>query len=102
MHHRRRISATIALFAVLAVGVPVASASSPVGASSPSVGASAKAYKNCTALNKAYPHGVGKKGAKDRVSGKSKPVKNFKVSNALYKANKKSDRDKDGVACEKR
>ncbi|MEU4428825.1 excalibur calcium-binding domain-containing protein [Actinoplanes sp. NPDC024001] len=64
--------------------------------------AKAKTYKNCTALNKVYKHGVGKKGAKDKVSGKSKPVTNFKVSNALYKANKKSDRDKDGIACEKR
>lgn len=59
-------------------------------------------YKNCTALNKAYAHGVGKKGAKDHVTGKSKPVTNFRVDTALYNANKKLDRDKDGVACEKR
>ncbi|MFC7528592.1 excalibur calcium-binding domain-containing protein [Actinoplanes sp. GCM10030250] len=64
--------------------------------------AAAKTYKNCTALNKVYKHGVGKKGAKDKVRGKTKKVTNFKVSNALYKANKKSDRDKDGIACEKR
>jgi len=59
-----------------------------------------KEFKNCTALNKVYPHGVGKSGAKDKTS--SKPVKNFKVSNSLYKENKKSDRDKDGIACEKK
>ncbi len=65
--------------------------------------AAAKTYSNCTALNKDYPHGVGRKGAKDKVRGKTKPVTNFKVSNALYQANKnKSDRDKDGIACEKR
>lgn len=96
MSKRGRITATIAMFAVLAVGVPIATASSP------SVGASAKIYKNCTALNKVYPHGVGRKGAKDHVSGTSKRVTNFKVSTAIYNANKKSDRDKDGIACEKR
>ena len=71
-----------------------------------------KSYKNCTALNKVYPHGVAKKGAKDKVKGKSKPVKNFKVSTVVYsyndgkakryKGEKDLDRDNDGVACEKR
>ena len=64
--------------------------------------AAARVFANCTALNKVYPHGVGRKGAKDRVSGSSKPVTNFAVSTAIYNANTKSDRDKDGVACEKR
>jgi hypothetical protein len=65
--------------------------------------------KNCTALHKEYPHGVGKKSAKDRDSkGRpaKKPVKNFKKSDSLYKKamkyNKGLDRDKDGIACEKR
>jgi uncharacterized membrane protein len=62
--------------------------------------AAAKTYKNCTALNKAYPHGVGRKGARDKTSGT--PVTNFKVSNSLYAANSGSDRDGDGIACEKR
>ena len=62
--------------------------------------AAAKTYKNCTAMNKAYPHGVGRKGARDKTSGT--PVTNFKVSNSIYAANRKSDRDKDGIACEKR
>lgn len=70
-----------------------------------------KSYKNCKALNKDYPHGVAKKGAKDKVKGKSKPVKNFKVSTKVYKLNdgknkrkgeRDLDRDNDGVACEKR
>ena len=61
--------------------------------------AGAKTFKNCTALNKVYPHGVGLPKAKDRSSGT--PVTTFKRSKALYLANKKSDRDKDGVACEK-
>ncbi|WP_375486179.1 excalibur calcium-binding domain-containing protein [uncultured Jatrophihabitans sp.] len=62
----------------------------------------AKHYKNCTALNKAYKHGVGKVGARDHVSGHTKPVTTFKRSNALYNANRGSDRDHDGIACEKR
>ena len=69
------------------------------GTAAPSQGA-AKTYKNCTALNKVYPHGVGRKGARDKTSGK--PVTNFKVSNSLYAANRGKDRDRDGIACEKR
>ncbi|HEY3547735.1 MAG TPA: excalibur calcium-binding domain-containing protein [Propionicimonas sp.] len=61
-------------------------------------------FKNCTAMNRVYPHGVGKKGAKDHTSGR--PVTNFKKNTALYKKiiNFRSglDRDKDGIACEKR
>ncbi|WP_067500607.1 excalibur calcium-binding domain-containing protein [Actinoplanes sp. TFC3] len=65
--------------------------------------AAPKKFKNCTELNKKYKHGVGRKGAKDKVSGSSKPVTTFKVDTALYNANKsKLDRDKDGIACEKR
>lgn len=67
---------------------------------------SKKVYKNCTALNKKYKHGVGKAGAKDRVSGRSKPVTNFKKSTKIYNEamshNRGLDRDKDGIACEKR
>jgi hypothetical protein len=62
--------------------------------------ASAKHYKNCTALHQKYKHGVAKKGAKDKVKGSTKPVTTFKVSTSVYNANKKLDRDKDGVACE--
>lgn len=61
--------------------------------------ADAAGFKNCAALNKVYKHGVGKPGAKDRSS---RPVTNFKRSTALYNANKGKDRDKDGIACEKR
>ena len=61
-------------------------------------------FKNCTALNKVYKLGVGKNNAKDKTSGKR--VTNFKHSTALYKKvigyNKRLDRDKDGIACEKR
>ncbi len=63
-----------------------------------------RVFANCTALNKVYPHGVGKVGAHDKGKGKNfRPVTTFKRDNALYQANHtKLDRDKDGVACEKR
>lgn len=86
----------LVLSAMLALG----SVASPVA-----VEAKAKHYANCTKLQKVYPHGVGKKGAKDKVSGRYQPgksVTNFKKSNALYNANKDKDRDGDGVACEKK
>ncbi|MEA4944377.1 MAG: excalibur calcium-binding domain-containing protein [Propionicimonas sp.] len=62
----------------------------------------AKKYQNCKALNKKYKHGVGKKNARDKVRGRTKPVTNFKRDNVLYQRNKHLDRDRDGVACEKR
>ena len=57
-------------------------------------------YKNCTELNKSYPHGVGLAGAVDRTSGK--PVTNFRRDAAIYRENARLDRDKDNIACEKR
>jgi hypothetical protein len=63
-------------------------------------------HDNCTSFNKAYPHGVGRAGARDRVSGRSGPVTSFKRSTAIYRIavhhNSGLDRDHDGVACEKR
>ena len=91
------IARTGALLAAAALCATVASTAAPADAAT-----SAKHFKNCTALDKTYKHGVGKVGARDKVSGHTKPVTNFKRSNALYAANKGSDRDHDGVACEKR
>lgn len=62
----------------------------------------ARSFANCAALNAAYPHGVGRPGAVDRVSGGKAGVTTFMVDSALYEANSKSDRDGDGIACEKR
>lgn len=87
---------------VSAALLAVALAFGTVGVAAAPAEAKAKTFKNCTELNKTYKHGVGKPGAKDKVRGKTKPVTNFKKSSALYKANKKSDRDKDGISCEKR
>jgi hypothetical protein len=60
-------------------------------------------WKNCTVVNKRFPHGVGKLRAHDRTTGT--PVTNFRRSTALYLTamhyNRGLDRDKDGIACEK-
>ena len=60
--------------------------------------ASAKKFKNCTELNKVYPGGVALPGA---VNAGGATKKEPKYDKALYTANKSSDRDKDGIACEK-
>ena len=60
--------------------------------------AAAKKFKNCTELNKVYPGGVALPGA---VNAGGTTKKEPKYDKALYKANKKSDRDGDGIACEK-
>jgi hypothetical protein len=86
----------------IVVGVAFAVAGAPQAAS----GTAARApqmYRNCTALNKVYPHGLGKLNAHDKTSGT--PVTNFKRSTKLYleamSFNPGLDRDKDGIACEK-
>jgi hypothetical protein len=71
----------------------------PVAAPPPPPGATV--FANCAALNAVYPHGVGRTGAVDHVSGSSKPVTDFLVDDALYNANPGRDGDGDGVACEK-
>jgi hypothetical protein len=60
--------------------------------------ATAKVFKNCTELNKVYPGGVALPGA---INSGGTTKKEPKYNKALYMANKKSDRDKDGIACEK-
>jgi hypothetical protein len=60
--------------------------------------AAAKKFKNCTELNKVYPGGVALPGA---INAGGATKKEPKYDKALYTANKKSDRDRDGIACEK-
>jgi hypothetical protein len=64
----------------------------------PQAQAAAKVFKNCTELNKVYPGGVALPGA---INAGGVTKKEPKYDKALYNANKKSDRDKDGIACEK-
>ena len=65
----------------------------------------AVSYTNCAALQKTYPHGVGRANARDRVTSGT-PVTTWKKYTAAYdravRANRGLDRDKDFVACEKR
>jgi hypothetical protein len=90
-----------ALVAAVAIVLGVA----PVPAAT---GAVPSLWKNCTNVHKKYPHGVGKLYARDKTSGT--PVTTFKRSTRLYNIAKSYnsergynlDRDKDGIACEKR
>ena len=79
------------LFVCSAIGLLAIATSTPSNAA-------AQVFKNCTEMNKVYPGGVAKVGAVNQGGvTKNEP----KYDNALYVANKKSDRDGDGIACEK-
>jgi hypothetical protein len=58
-------------------------------------------HDNCTNFNQRFPHGVGRRGARDQGGN----VTNFKRSNRIYnraeRHNSDLDRDNDGIACEK-
>ncbi|MCH5584573.1 excalibur calcium-binding domain-containing protein [Shimazuella sp. AN120528] len=58
-----------------------------------------KVYKNCTELNKIYKGGVARYSFTKNKGGKTyyKPY----VSKVIYDANKRLDRDKDLIACER-
>ena len=58
-----------------------------------------KTYKNCTEINKVYKGGIARTSKVKNKGGatKYKPYANQK----LYDLNKKSDRDKDYIACER-
>jgi hypothetical protein len=60
--------------------------------------ASMKVFKNCMELNRIYPGGIATPGAVNvGKTTKNQPW----YDRSLYLANKKSDRDNDGIACEK-
>ena len=92
----------LSLVAALGLAAGLALVPAAPGFAAPSAGA-AKAYANCTAINKVWSGGIAKVGVtKNRTPSGSRALKGtVKHSNALYAANTKSDRDKDGVACEK-
>jgi len=89
--HKNLVAVAVSAIALTVIpGVTFSSASA----------APAKKFSNCAALNKAYPHGVGLPRAHDKTSGV--PVTNFTRNKKVYLQNKGRDRDKDGIACEKR
>lgn len=93
---------SLALLATAAVALLAGAANAAIDRSA-SADAMPALYKNCTNLNKKYPHGLGRARARDKTTGT--PVTTFKRSTRLYNVamshNKRLDRDKDGIACEK-
>jgi len=87
-----------------AVAIALASIVSSASASPRAGSAIPSRWKNCTIVNRKYAHGVGRAGARDKTSGT--PVTTFTRSSSLYRTamryNRGLDRDKDGIACEKR
>ena len=69
-----------------------------LASSNASAEGAAKVFKNCVELNRVYPGGVALPGA---INSGGEIKLTPKYDKALYQANKKSDRDKDGIACEK-
>lgn len=67
----------------------------------------AKQYANCAAIHRDYSGGIARAGVTSnavRSGGRTthRPLAgHVKFSTALYNANSGSDRDKDGIACEK-
>ncbi|WP_438319093.1 excalibur calcium-binding domain-containing protein [Sporosarcina sp. FA9] len=59
----------------------------------------AQVFANCKEMNKVYKGGVARSAGVKNKGGKTKYAP-F-VSQAIYDANKKSDRDKDLIACER-
>lgn len=111
-HELDHVSSCVLFVAAIATFALTATASS-AEASSPrdntaSVSAQAKVkrkvFKNCTHLNRRWPHGLARRHAHDKTSS-GDPVRNFKRSNRLFKRamkiNKGLDADGDHVACEK-
>ena len=99
MRLKKLLIASLAASAVVlsATAVPASAAPAP------------KSYKNCTELNKVYPHGVGRRAPATRRAESRSPT--FRVDNTLYSYNDGGarhwgeydlDRDNDGIACEKR
>jgi hypothetical protein len=79
------IGKTAAVGAVLALSV----------IAGPTQAAGAHHYKNCTAMHRVWKHGVAVSLRASRRDGHGAPVRP-----AVYRANRGSDRDHDGVACE--
>lgn len=95
--------AAVRLIAGAAVAVAAAATIAPAADAAPS----ATAYANCTAIHRVYSGGIAKAGVtSNRVTSRGRTTHralkgHVKFSTALYTANRKSDRDHDGIACEK-
>ncbi|NII41924.1 hypothetical protein E9228_002582 [Curtobacterium flaccumfaciens] len=78
-----------------------------VAGTATSASAAPRVFANCTAVHQVYSGGIAKKSVtqnKVTSGGKTsyRALKGtVKKDDALYRANKKMDRDADGIACEK-
>jgi len=61
-------------------------------------------YANCTALHTKWKHGVGRQNAVDHTSGRrvTNFYRNTRQYNIAMQHKRDLDRDRDGIACEKR
>ncbi len=58
-------------------------------------------FGSCAALNRTYPHGVARAGARDRTTQGRRQVRGYTVNTNVYNHNKRLDYDNDGIACER-
>ena len=84
-------------FAIMSLMVAISFTVTAAPLPADAAGVKAKTYANCTEINKKYKGGIARNSKVKNKGGKS-TYKPF-VSQALYDANKKSDRDKDWIAC---
>jgi hypothetical protein len=94
----------------LVVWHPAATASPAPKVSSPAAGLTSsppaepvkkvtvRRYSSCAQLREVYPHGVGRRTARDRAAGSR--VTTFTRDAKVYAANEARDGDSDGIACE--
>lgn len=87
------------IFAVLSLAVALSFTFSTAPVPADAAGTKVKTYANCKEINKIYAGGIARSSKAVNKGGKTK-YKPF-VSQALYDANKKSDRDGDKIACER-
>ncbi len=84
---------------ILAAGATPSPTPTPIPQPTTTGTTKASVYKTCSLLNKKYPGGVA-----SSYSSKNKGTGMYfipRVDAALYKANIKLDKDKDGIACER-
>jgi hypothetical protein len=90
-----KLRATSAAAIMVGLGLTATALTAPVEAHTTGI------HDNCTNFNRKYPHGVGKRGARDRGGDVSNFLRNNKIYNTAERHNSDLDRDNDGIACEK-
>lgn len=90
-----------------ALAAALALAIAGIGAVPAGAAPSLTTYSNCSAVHRVYSGGIAKKGVRYNIT-RYRGVTHHralhghvKFSTALYNANRRLDRDRDGIACEK-